>query len=359
MKKKYLIINIFLITALSILTITLGTRLLYLKTLNNKSIDIVYKDINPPEIKPNIKMPETKDILISAIGDCTLGTDDNFGYYKSFTNVLDDHNRDFNYFFSGVKSILAHDDLTIANLETTFTDATVKNPKKFNFKGDYDYSNILINGSIEAVNLANNHTFDYLEKGYKDTINSLNDHKITHFGYEDYKILEIKGIKIGLIGLTGWNPKETQNNTSKGIKYLKENGAELIIVSYHWGIEYEYNQNYNQKSIAHHAIDAGADLVLGHHPHILQGIEKYNGKYIVYSLGNFVFGGNKNPRDKDTMIFQQNFHFVDNILTETNINIIPASLSGLKNWNDFRPIIAEDNEKSRIMNKIYQYSTLE
>ena len=334
---------------------------------NEKSIEgsedviIETKDENilqEKEIIPEVieVKPEIKEVVISAIGDCTLGTDDNFGYERSFTNVLDDNDRNFSYFFSGVIDVLSDDDLTIANLETTFTDASVKSEKKFNFKGDYDYTNILTSGSIEAVNLANNHTYDFLEEGFNDTKSALNEASIPYFGYNEYKIMDVKGIKIGLAGLSGWNEETAKNNTLKAIEYFKEENTDLIIMTYHWGNEYEYEQNSTQQNIARFAIDNGADLIIGHHPHILQGIEEYNGKYIVYSLGNFVFGGNKNPKDKDTMIFREVFHFENGILTNTNIEIIPCSLSGVKDRNDYRPIILYGEDKDNVLKKIMKFS---
>lgn len=324
-------------------------------TIIESNIDLVENVKDKEEIIEEDK-PIVKDIIISAVGDCTLGTDDNFGYERSFTNVFDDNNRDFSYFFSGVIDILTKDDLSIANLETTFTDASTKKEKKFNFKGDEDYTNILTSGSIEAVNLANNHTYDYLEEGFVDTKNALDKANIPYFGYDDYKIMEINGIKIGLAGLSGWDEESAKNNTLKAIEYFKENNTHLIIMTYHWGIEREYEQNSTQENIARFAIDNGADLIIGHHPHVLQGIEEYNGKYIVYSLGNFVFGGNKNPKDKDTMIFRETFHFEDDVLTDSSIEIIPCSLSGEANRNDYRPIILEGEDKENTLKKIMKYS---
>lgn len=302
---------------------------------------------------------EVKDITISAIGDCTLGTDLHFGYPNSFTYVVDNNNRDFSYFFKGVYNILSKDDLTIANLESPLTDASeeYRVEKTFNFKGDTDYTNILSEGSIEVVNLANNHTYDYGEKGYNDTINILEKANTPYFGYENYSILEIEGIKIGLAGLTGWNEDVAKENTEKAIKYFQDNNTDLIIMTYHWGIEREYNQNEVQENIARHAIDSGADLVLGHHPHVLQGIENYKGKYIVYSLGNFVFGGNRNPSDKDTMIFQETFHYENGILKDTSINIIPCSLSSRSDLNDYQPKILDGEEQKRVLKKVLDSST--
>lgn len=302
---------------------------------------------------------EEKEITISAVGDCTLGTDTHFGYPNSFTNVLDSHNRDYSYFFQGVYDVVANDDLTIANLETTLTDASedYRVDKKFNFKGEADYTNILHDGSVEAVNIANNHIYDYGEKGYNDTKLNLETANVPYFGYENYSMVDVEGIEIGLAGIPGWDEATAKENTSKAIQYFQENNADLIIISYHWGIEREYKQNQTQENIARYAIDNGADLVLGHHPHVLQGIEEYNGKYIVYSLGNFVFGGNKNPSDKDTMIFQETFYYETDKLIDTSIKIIPCSLSSRQDLNDYQPTILEGEEQKRVLKKVLDNST--
>ena len=126
----------------------------------------------------------------------------------------------------------------------------------------------------------------------------------------------------------------------------------------HWGTEYEYAQNYAQTSMAHYMIDNGVDLVLGSHPHVLQGIEKYRGRYILYSMGNFCFGGNTDPADKDSMIFQQTFTFVNGELQQDdNIKIIPASVSGVSWCNNYQPVVLEGAEKQRVMEKIMRYSS--
>lgn len=309
------------------------------------------------EVKDRTKV-EVKDIVISAIGDCTLGTDTHFGYERSFTNVLDENNRDYHYFFNEVYDILSNDDLTIANLETTFTEATeeYRVDKKFNFKGDADYTNILTEGSIEAVNLANNHTYDYGEKGYIDTIKNLENADIPYFGYDNYAILDVDGVEIGMAGITGWSEESAKLSTDHAIQYFRENEVDLIIMTYHWGIERDYKQSSLQETIGRYAIDEGADLVLGHHPHVLQGIENYKGKYIVYSLGNFVFGGNKNPSDKDTMIFQETFHYENGVLIDTSIKIIPCSLSSRTDLNNYQPIVLEGEEQKRVLKKVQENS---
>lgn len=262
------------------------------------------------------------------------------------------------YFFKNVRSILEKDDLSIVNFEGTLTTSTTRAEKKFAFKADPEYVNILTSGSVEAANIANNHSSDYGEVSRTDTLEILEDAGIAAFGYEQVQLLDVNGVKVGLTGiyeLAEHLGKKQQ--VKENIAALKEAGAELIIVNFHWGIELEYVPNETQKKLAHLAIDEGADLVIGHHPHVLQGIEKYKGKYIAYSLGNFCFGGNSNPQDKDTIIFQQTFTIEDGKLKEDdNINIIPCSVSSKSNINDYCPTPLEGDEKQRVLDKIEEYS---
>lgn len=329
-----------------------------LETVSENNILEEQEETQEVQVKQKeIEKPIKKEITISAVGDCTLGRDDNFDYVNSLPDVLKQNEHDYSYFFRGVKDVLESDDLTIANLEGPFTTNEQKRDKKFTFKGDLDYTNILLAGSVEAVNLANNHTYDYGERGYLDTLKALDEYNVPYFGYDNYLIEEIDDIKIGMAGVLGWTEEEAKKETDKAINYFKNNNVDLIIMTYHWGIEREDKQNSVQENIARYAISEGADLVLGHHPHVLQGIEYYEGKYIVYSLGNFVFGGNKNPSDKDTMIFQITYSYENNILKDTSINIIPCSLSSVQDKNDYQPTILEGEEKERVLNKIFKSST--
>lgn len=310
------------------------------------------------ETKNEEKEPKITEITISAVGDCTIGSDSKVGNgWNNFNSYL--KNDDYAYYFRGVYDILNSDDITIANLEGTFTDATEKAVKTFNFKNSKDYVRVLTEGSVEIVNTANNHTYDYKEKGYEDTVAVLNDAKLPFFGYTTYNIQEVKGIKIGFAGLNYYDERNYENYKAEvdaAITYLKEQKADLIIMTFHWGVEATYKQTAKQTEVGRYAIDNGADLVLGHHPHRIQGIENYNGKYIVYSLSNFVFGGHRNPKDKDSFIYQETFTFTDKKLTNRNINLVPVSISGEKNLNNYQPIVLEGAEKDRVVEKINKYS---
>ena len=300
---------------------------------------------------------EPVSITVSMVGDCTLGTDVNFDQSTSFDAFYQMKN-DPGYFFQNVKDIFTADDLTVANMEGTLTTSNDRQQKTFAFKGNPSYTEILTQGGVEATNLANNHSHDYGDQSYEDTIQYLEADGITTFGYDRTAVMDVKGIKVGLIGI--YELKDglgRQQQVIDTIREVKDQGAQVIIVSFHWGTEKSNIPDDIQKTLAHLAIDQGADLVVGHHPHVLQGIEKYQGKNIVYSLGNFCFGGNKNPSDKDTMIFQQTFTVENGELVEDDVtNIIPCSLSSESGYNNYQPMVLEGSEKERVLQKIEEFS---
>lgn len=308
------------------------------------------------EIEP-IPVDIYDTITISAAGDVTLGRDEKFGWEKTFDHELEVQNGNFGYFFNNVKDIFAKDDLTIVNLETTLTSATKKADKKYRFKADPSYVEILKQGNIEAVSIANNHTLDFLDIGYKDTLRTLEEAELGYFGYEHKYITEIRDIKIGVLGYYSMKATDKlKDQIKEAIQELRDEDTDLVIVMFHWGIERDYWPNSVQKELAYSTIDSGADLVLGSHPHVLQGIEEYNGKQIVYSLGNFCFGGNKNPHDKDTMIYIQKFNFKNNELLSQEYDVIPCSISSVSNRNNYQPTPLEGVEADRVMKKIEKYS---
>ncbi|WP_075047781.1 CapA family protein [Bacillus andreraoultii] len=315
----------------------------------------VLKQISSPVVKAvptSVVEPVITTITISAAGDFTLGTDETFGFDGSFVQTA--KNNDFSYFTKGLNDIFINDDLTTVNLETTLTTAKEKREKKFRFKGDPSYVKILELAGVEAVNIANNHTFDYFEKGYKDTIAALERGNIGYFGNDHSYFTTVKDVKIGALGYEGWADNQNiRNRISQDIQLLREQGAQIVIVHFHWGNERQYVPDQSQVSLGKFTIDSGADLVLGHHPHVLQGIEEYKGKFIVYSLGNFMYGGHRNPKDKDTFVFQQTFYLENGVLTDQlEISVIPFSISSVAQRNDYQPTMLTGNEKKRVKEKI-------
>lgn len=297
---------------------------------------------------------EKKSITISFTGDCTLGT--YLASQNKAFDVLFDKQQDYEYYFQNVKEIFENDDYTVVNLEGPLTDATnIKEQKPFIFKGRKDYVNILTSGGVEAANLSNNHIRDYGENGYNDTVNILKENNIAYFDNANFHIEEINGIKFGFAGFKAFN-LYTKNEIDKALEHFKENNVDIKIIILHGGIEYDYDFDATKQELAHYAIDNGADLIVGHHPHILQGVEEYNDKYILYSLGNFCYGGHSNPSDKQSMIAQVTFNFEDDKYVDSNLKLIPVSISSVDNLNNFQPTVLEGEAKDKVLELINDHS---
>lgn len=301
--------------------------------------------------------PLNASIKITAVGDCTLATDVNYGGSGSFVSEVANQNNDYTYFLRNVKKYFEGDDLTIVNFEGTLSENGTRANKQFAFRGKPEYAEILTSSSVEAANLANNHTKDYGLVALDDTKTILSNNNIVNFEGTDIAFYEVNGINVGMLGINALNDVH-RGLLDEAMNKVKSENPDLIIVSFHWGVERATSPSEMQTELAHKAIDNGADLVIGHHPHVLQGIEKYNGKYILYSLGNFCFGGNKNCSDKDTMIFQQTFSFENGeLLDDDEINIIPCSVSSVKNRNNYQPTPLSGSEYERVKKKITTYSS--
>lgn len=301
---------------------------------------------------------DTVTITISAAGDVTLGTHQEQDYWYSFRQAYDQA-EDESYFFANVYDIFSADDMTLVNLEGPLTLAEeAREGQIYSIKGDPEYVNILTAGSVEAVSMGNNHTLDYRQQGRDDTIQVVEEAGIIYACEKTVGIYEVKGINIGMISVNEVSQGYLVEKTiQEGITQLQEQGADLILVSCHWGVEREYSPEDYQKILGEKCIDWGADLVIGHHPHVLQGIDEYKGKFILYSLGNFCFGANRNPPDKDSMIFQQTFTFIDGEKQEDqDIRVIPCSVSSVPERNNFQPTPATGEEKSRIINRVNEFS---
>lgn len=297
-------------------------------------------------------------ITISAAGDVTMGNYLGQGYEVSFRQTYDQGAGD-DYFFGNVKDIFSADDLTLVNLEGPLTNSEdFREGQTYCISGDPEYVSILTAGSVEAVGMGNNHRLDYKEQGTADTVAALEGAGILYAYDGNYCMYETGGIRIGIVSVNEVGQGAgVETYLKEGIAKLREDGADLVLACCHWGIEREYYPEDYQKSLGKKCIDWGYDLVIGHHPHVLQGIEEYQGKFILYSLGNFCFGANRNPPDKDCMIFQQTFTFVDGVKQEdAQIRVIPCSVSSTPSRNDYRPTPAQGEEAQRILDKINECS---
>ncbi|MFR1167000.1 MAG: CapA family protein [Adlercreutzia equolifaciens] len=219
---------------------------------------------------------EPVTLTVTFAGDCTLGTDINYENERSFNSRWQAEEGDATYFLRNVADLFGSDDLTVVNMEGALTEGGERADKKFAFRGKPEYAKIFSSASGEAATLANNHSQDYGQTGYDDTIAALDAEGVQSFGYDRIAYLDVKGVKVALIG--SYFPEDSAENTKEmtdNIAAARAEGAQLVIVYVHWGQEHEYDITEGQQAAGRAAIDAGADLVVGSHPHVVQGWEVY------------------------------------------------------------------------------------
>ena len=294
-------------------------------------------------------------LTLSFIGDCSIGElPSAAGKEGSYTATVDEKGLDWP--FSLVREFLDNDDFTFANSEVNFTSRTKHQDKKTNLKAPAEYARVYLHSGVDAVNTANNHAMDFFDGGYQDTIAALDSYSIPHFGtlYPGTKraqdrlgVYEVKGVKIGAVGFSYPQDSDVKKIVSR-MDSLREQGCDLVIVSLHWGREVQDTPQSWQFSYARKLIDAGADVIWGHHPHILQQVQFYQGKPIFYSTGNFTFGS-MSKVDPDTGIFQLRYEVGENGEIELrNFTVIPCRTQGK---GDFRAYPLTDPEEKKIMLK--------
>ena len=305
----------------------------------------------PTETEPMETGPQEIRYTLTFAGDCTLASDP--GNFASPYGFIETVGTDYGYPFRNVAEYFENDDFTIINLESVLADGGYSADKLFTFRGPTAYTEIMTGSSVEAVTLANNHTGDYGKEGYDSTIQALTGAEIWFVEENKTTLVTTEsGLTIGLYAdAFTFNTGDIQKN----VKSLRDQGAEIVICAFHWGTEGSYRATADQKKFAHAAIDAGADIVYGHHPHVLQPMEEYNGGYIFYSLGNFSFGGNHFPRDMDSALIQlEVIRDEDGSISLGELTIVPVSVSSMAVQNNFQPTPYEpgSDEYDRAMSKL-------
>ena len=302
----------------------------------------------PPEAEGEL---QEETFTLTFLGDCTIGSAPQ--QMNVMYSILWYIGEDYSYPFKGVIDYIDDDDLTIVNLEGTFCDPMPNSGALFTFRAPTDYVNVLTENSIEAVSFANNHTMDYNQAGYDSTLLTLEEAGVPYVEKDNSMIMTTEsGLTVGFYALAFTVNKA---DMAAEIAGLRDQGAEVVVVSAHWGAEGSYRAAHTQSDIAYAAIDAGADIVYGHHPHVLQKIEEYNGGIIYYSLGNFVFGGHHWPQDLDSAVLQQQIiRSPEGEISLGELTIIPVSCSSLPAQNDFQPTPYEEGSEKyeRAMSKL-------
>ena len=276
--------------------------------------------------------------MVTAGGDTTIGGDIRKRGDSIFEKEFKKQGRDENFICRNVQHILSNDDMTLVNFEGTLTTAPVYKNNQFVFSAPPEYVKLLTNGSIEAVALENNHVFDHGEAGLAETKATLDSAGIVWSDSKNMGVYKVKGVTIAMFTYQQYREKVQELLVQVPLDIARAKAQyDIVIVSFHWGQELDYKPNQNQINLGRAAIDAGADLVLGHHSHRINPIERYKDRYIVYSLGNFSFAGNNTPSDMSTFLFQVRFNVKENQVMTDAFRIIPCRISSKTTETISRP----------------------
>ena len=298
-----------------------------------------------PTVDPTVPVLEGDGsvlLTMSFTGDFTIGENVQHDGKSIFIKELEKQDNDIHFPFRNVRDILLADDLTMINFEGTLTTAG-RNPEKRNnsylFRAKPEWVEMLPAGGVDTVSLENNHVLDMGEEGLAETKRTLLSAGISYASEGEPATFYVKGVKIGSLAYQtfGGRHDELIEKVPEDIQALRNQGCDVVIVSYHWGDELDYYPNNNQVRLGRATVDAGADLVIGHHSHRINPIEYYNGKYICYSLANFSFAGNNKPNDMASFIFQVRMRVKDGVATSDSFKIIPIRISSRTDYNDFAP----------------------
>ena len=315
-------------------------------------------------------------ITITVTGDTTLGSNKRVQtkYYTASYQYYIEQNG-YAWPFSGIKHLTENDDITLVNLEGVLHMPEELSTSRFAFNGPADYAKILSEGSVEIVNLANNHIGDYHQQGYDDTTAALDAAGIaycgeTEYGRELYWFDFENDVRIGFIGLIPAYYSKNEAKVRKDFQALKDAGCDVIIASIHCGLEGNATHSQMTDTYRKRAMALGAHIVVGTHPHVPQGLWVEKGVTTLHSLGNFSFGGNTGVDEPlyspESIIAQIDLHFEDGVYIGHQVTIWPimttgaaegSGMDGVGYANDYRPILVEGEQAQAIMAKLQKDTT--
>lgn len=291
------------------------------------------------------------DITMTFAGDVLLAENLDGHRDGGFNSYAESQNPE--YFLKNVSQYFKNDDFTLVNLENVLSDSDLSPAGKplpaFWFKSKTSNTDILTASGVECVSVANNHTRDYGEKGLLDTITALENANLEYGSDKKTVYFEKNGFRVSVICCCMWN----FGNVQGIIKRIKEaeQSSDYQIVFFHGGVEGSHTPEDWKISACHSLVDNGADLVIGGHPHVLQKMEQYSGADIVYSLGNFCFGGNLTPENR-TILYRMTLTInPNNVLVSQNSEVIPCYVY-TGSSNNYQPAVIQDNEQAQ---KVFNY----
>jgi len=300
--------------------------------------------------------PEPETYTLSVIGDCTLWSNANYAEHPAgFKGTI---NGDYSWPFANTVDYFLEDDFTIANLECILSDKQLAydyTQVYFPFIAPREYANIMIEGGVNFVTTANNHIMDCYEAGANSTFETLEEYGIPYGVEKQAQLFTTdSGLVIGIY-CSGTDLLPNKDKAVAAIEQLRNEGAEYIICAFHWGQELYYEPAASQTSLAQACAEAGADLIYGSHSHCLQPIEEIGDTLVLYSMGNWSFGGSTMPTDPDTAIVQVELERnADGSISRKGYEIIPCCVSSnideaqnkAQNYNDYKPTPYEEGTEA-------------
>ncbi len=304
-------------------------------------------------------LAQTQVITLTVTGDAMLGNNDPVNKTEyAFQRYIEKYGNA--YPFLKLQDLFAHDDITLANLECVFNDDQPDQTSRYSFRGPTGNAGILKESSIEVVNLANNHSGDYGKAGFTSTIDALDAAGIKYSGSTgngNYTcIWEKDGIKIGFLGVIPLYYKDHAKEVKRCFDSLKEAGCQVIVASLHAGKEYRPTHGSLQEKYGNMLRGLGANIIIGNHPHVPQGLKVQEGVTHLYSLGNASFGGNTGVDETvhciQSFVAQFDLVFEDGIYKGHQLTIWPIHISGVSPENNYQPVLVSGNEADVVMKRI-------
>lgn len=247
------------------------------------------------------------------------------------------------YPYRYVHELLSSADITLINLENPLTDPCPVTTTGMTFCAPTSAVEGLVFAGVDIVNLANNHTRNYGENGYESTKTVLNNRSILPSDTTDLAVVERNGLRFGFLGfdiITSWpDEQELQSRVKEADQQVN-----VLVVSFHRGVEYADEPSAKERRLLRSAVDAGADLVIGHHPHVVQPVEEYRGALIAYSLGNFIFDQMWSQETREGVVGR--FTFMDGMLS--SFEFIPVYIEKVGQPTE----VVDSEQKMRILGQL-------
>jgi poly-gamma-glutamate capsule biosynthesis protein CapA/YwtB (metallophosphatase superfamily) len=300
------------------------------------------------------------EITLTLVGDNSFGTYPETPEHLKFDHVFATNGGDNQYVFKNSLAWFKSDDYTIINAESAFTNATKAVNKMWRIKSDPAHVAFLPASGVEAANLANNHTKDYFEVGYEETLKAFEDHHVSVFNDGMPLITTIGDIETIFLGYDCRMSQQSPEFLARIVEEVRQykRPDNLVIVNMHWGVEYRETPVEYQTDFGRNILDAGADIIIGAHPHRLESVELYNGKYIIYSMGDYAFGADPTLLSRMTAMFRLRFAKEHDIVVMKGMSIVPTleNSDGSTTENNYQPLPVFGKEAEDIVNELIRIS---